>query len=124
MFVKASRMKLKIATNKGELRVDDLWDLSLADLNNVAKGIKRLLKRDAEEDFLDETSSEDEITKLKFDIVIHILNTKKEEKKQRELEVSKKAEREKILGLIAQKEEESLGKLSVEDLKAKLAQLS
>lgn len=123
-FIKASRMKLKIATNKGELRVEDLWDLNLTDLNSIAKSLRRLMKQDTEEDFLNETTSEDEVTKLKFDIVLHILNTMKEEKKQRELEVSKKVEKQKILGLIAQKEEESLGKLSVDDLKAKLAQLN
>ncbi len=44
MFEKASRLKLRIATAMGQLTVEDLWDLNLATLNAIAKGLNKQLK--------------------------------------------------------------------------------
>lgn len=116
MFEKATRMKLRFETNRGFLTVEDLWDLSLTNLNNLAKQYKRALKAEAEEDFLDEKTEEDTITKLKFDLVISVLETKKAENKENLMAAETKAHNQKILGLIAQKQDEDLSKMSIEEL--------
>lgn len=117
MFLKASRLKLRWNSNRGFLTLEDLWDLSLQNLNSLAKSLKKELKAEAEEDFLEEKSDEDTITKLKFDIVLEILNTKKLEAKLASEASATKAHNQKILGLIAKKQDESLEAMSVEDLK-------
>jgi len=123
MFEKATRFKLRFRTEKGILNVEDLWDLSLNSLNFLAKGINKQLKDLAEEDFLGTESVEDTKLKLSFDIVLHILKTKKEEAENEKNAVKRKAEKEKILGIISKKQDSSLESMSVEDLQKKLNEL-
>jgi hypothetical protein len=124
MFEKATRQKLRFQTSVGFIGVEDLWDLPLTKLNSLAKNLNRELKTAEEEDFLQEKSSEDVETKLKFDIVLHILSTKKDEKKARETSIARKAEREKILGILAKKQDDALENMSEDDLRKKLEELS
>lgn len=124
MFIKAMRDHIRFQTNRGPASVEDLWDIKLTELNSMAKSLKSQLKAvEGVEDYLEDKPEADTILKLKFDIVLSILETKKSEKKDSESELTKKAEREKLLALIAKKEEDSLGNLSVEELKAKLEKL-
>lgn len=124
LFEKASRIKLRFESGKGNLTVEDLWDLSLQQLNKLAKGLHKLIKEDVEEDFLEEKSSEDTILKLKFDIVLHILNVKKEEQKARKEATTKRAEKERLLGILERKQHEADENLTEEQLKEKIAGLS
>ena len=80
MYKTAARTRLRIKTGRGMVSVEDLWDLTLTELNNIAKALNKKLKKQDEEDFLGEDTKEDEITKLEFDIVIDILTTKKKER--------------------------------------------
>ena len=123
MFEKASRLKLRIETNKGFLSAEDLWDLDLYDLNGIAKGLNRELKSLEEDDFLGETNPQDAITKLQFDIVLHILNKKKDEIKASKEAMEKKIEKQKILEILAKKRDEGLESLSEDELLAKLEEI-
>ena len=49
IFEQASRLKLTFSTNKGQLSVEHLWDLSLDSLDTLAKGVNRELKASEEE---------------------------------------------------------------------------
>ena len=116
MFLKASRLKLRFDTVYGVLSTESLWDLKLSQLNVIAKSLNKIIKAEAEEDFLDEKSEEDTITKLKFDIVLEIINIKKEEEKAKTNAADIKSHNQKILKLIAEKQDEELSKKSVEEL--------
>lgn len=122
-FEKAARLKLRFNSSRGLLSVEDLWDLQLQELNSLAKALKKTLKEAEEEDFLEDVSAEDVITKIKFDLVLYILNTKKEENKARLMAKENKAKREKILELIASKQDEEQKGKSIEELQAELAKL-
>ncbi len=120
MFEKASRLKLRFQSSKGNLSTEDLWDLNLQQLNTVAKSLNKKLKESEEDDFLEEKSEEDTITKLKFDIVLSVLETKKNENKLHREESKKRVEKQKILEILAKKQDESLENMSEEDLKKEL----
>ena len=120
MYKTAARTRLRIKTGRGMVSVEDLWDLSLVELNNLAKGLNKELKRQDEEDFLGENTKEDEITKLKFDIIIDVITTKKKERDAASTAADNKAHNQKILELIAAKEAEELKGKSIEELKSLL----
>jgi len=124
MFEKASRLNLRFATNKGNLTTEDLWDLSLANLNVIAKDLNKQIKASEEEDFLKTEKRADTELKLKFEIVIHILNTKKAEQEKRELAAEKAEKKQKLLEIMERQENASLEKLSPEELRAKIAELT
>lgn len=120
MFEKASPQKLRFSTPKGMLTTEDLWDLSLQQLNVVAKDLNKKIKSSQEEDFLDEPTAEDTNSKLQFDIVKHIMDIKKETQRKAVEASAKKAQRDRILELISKKKDNELERLSVEELTSKL----
>lgn len=123
MFLKASRERLRFTTDKGLLSVEDLWALSLQQLNKIAKALNKELKVSAEEDFLGDTSVEDTITKLRFDIVLKIIEIKKEEAKVKREASSRKERKQKLLGILAEKEDDVLKGMTPEEIRKELADL-
>ncbi len=123
MFEKASRLKLRFDTERGIVSCEDLWDLSLQELNRIAKALNKDIKSLEEEDFLEDVNAEDAIVKLKFKLVIYILDTKKEERRKLKEAVEIKAKKEKILCLIAKKQDGVMEEKSVEELMAELDSL-
>ncbi len=126
-FELATRRKLKFSTTKGMLSIEDLWDLSLEVLNNMLKNIKRSIKVSSEEeDYLDTktVSIEDSDNQLRFDVLKHILDTKKNERDQRTVAAAAKIEYEKILAQLARREEDKLNTMSEEELRKRLAELA
>ena len=114
IFEKATRAKLRFRTEKGNLSVEDMWDLNLQQLNRIAKRLNKEIKESSEEDFLEEKSAVDVEAKLQFDIVLYILETKKAETKARKEASTKKAEKEKLLSLLAEKQDEAMKGLTEE----------
>ena len=123
MFDKATRMKLRFTTDRGILGVEDIWDLNLTQLNTLAKSLRKKLKEGEEEDFLNTKSEADVTDKLRFDIVLNILETKKAEKLEREQASEIKIKREKLLGALAEKQDAKLRDMSAEDIMKELEAL-
>lgn len=124
MFEKALRLGLRFQTTKGNLPTEDLWALSLPQLNELAKSLKKALKLQEDvEDYLQDTSEEDTITQLKFDIVLHILNTLKAEKKQRDSINELNKEEQELLAIAALQKSEEL-RNNPEKVKQRLAEIA
>lgn len=122
MFEKAIRRKIRFASNKGMLTTEDLWDLSLGSLNNLAKSLNKQIKASEEEDFLATRTVDDDL-KLGFDVVLHVLNTKKAEQEAREAAADKAAKKAKLLEILERKQDSSLEAMSEEEIKAQLSAL-
>lgn len=123
MYKEASKMKLRFATVKGNLSVEDLWDLNLTALDKMAVAIDEQISKNPKKSFISESTPEDKVSKLKLDILKDIINTKLEEKAKKDSEKQKISERNKLLEILAKKEEASLENLSIEELKKKIAEL-
>lgn len=123
MYKVASKMKLRFATVKGNLSVEDLWDLSLIALDKMAVAIDDEISKSPRKSFIAETTPENEVAKLKLNILKDIIETKMKEKNDKESEKRKQSERNKLLEILAKKEEASLENLSIEELKKKIAEL-
>jgi hypothetical protein len=123
IFEKAVRAKLTFMTDRGVISIQDLFDLSLKRLNAMAIDLNKQLKESKEESFLDDVSDEDTRIKLAFDIVFSVLTTKKEEAKAQKEAGANKIKREKILGILAKKQEDALENLTEDQLLEQLKDL-
>lgn len=114
MYKKASKLGLRINTSRGPLSVEQLWTLSISDLDTLAVSLEETSS--VKKSFLARKSDADTITKLKFDIVLDILTTKLEEAATAADAKAVKEHNKRILELMAKKKDESLEAMSLEDL--------
>lgn len=130
LFVIASRKKFRFASERGDLTVEQLWDLPLIskngfNLNAVAIAVNSELKGLAQESFV-ETSSNPRRRELEqmLEIVKSIIATKQDETKAASERLARQAMRRKLQEAIEAKEDQALVGSSIEELKAQLAALS
>ena len=122
MYKQASQLKLRFLTNVGQLSVEQLWDLSQTQLSNAIKAVKKVLKKndDDELSFLEDTKVVDVENQLRFDILKDVYLTKKKANEDARNALNLKQQRDKILTIIADKKDEDLKNKSVEELEAML----
>lgn len=125
MFEKAARQKLRFDSPKGLLSVEDLWDLPLggrttvsANLDDIAKRLHRLLKNDDDVSFVVKEKKSDATVQLKFDIVKHVIEVRIAEDEARAARKADSERRQKILAIIADREDENLKSLPLDELRA------
>jgi hypothetical protein len=118
MYKQASQLRLRFLTNVGQLSVEQLWDLSQTQLSNAIKAVKKVLKKndDDELSFLEDTKEVDVENQLRFDILKDVYLTKKKEADELRNAADIKANNQKIDSLIAEKQEDKLREMSIEDL--------
>ena len=119
LFEVALRNKVRF-NFKGMITVEDLFSLSVEDLDTIFKGLNAKLKEVKEESLLGTKSQENKILDTKIEIVKYIVKTKLDESKVAQEERELKVRRQKILEVIASKEDEGLKGKSLEELKAML----
>lgn len=105
---------------KGQISVEDLFSLSLTDLDTVYKNLKKQVKTNADESLMTEENKEDKDLTIKIEIVTEIFNEKKAEADARKKAAETRAKNQKIAAIIARKEDEELNNKSVDELKAML----
>lgn len=118
MYKQASQLKLRFLTTVGQLSVEQLWDLSQTQLSNAIKAVKKVLKKndDDELSFLEDTSVVDVENQLRFDILKDVYLTKKKELEEVRNAAEIKTHNQKIDTLIAEKQECKLRELPIEEL--------
>ena len=122
IFEYASRNKVRFPF-KGMISVEDLWDLSLTNLDSIYKTLNKQVKQSEEESLLSTKASVDTELEVQIAIVKHIVSVKLAEKETAEKASIKKAQKQKIMSIIATKENEALQNSSIDDLKKMLDEL-
>ena len=122
IFEYASRNKVRFPF-KGMISVEDLWDLSLTNLDSIYKTLNKQVKQSEEESLLSTKASVDTELEVQIAIVKHIVSVKLVEKEAAEKASAKKAQKQKIMSIIATKENEALQNSSIDDLKKMLDEL-
>lgn len=122
IFEFASRNKVRFPF-KGMISVEDLWDLSLTNLDSIYKTLNKQVKQSEEESLLSTKASVDTELEVQIAIVKHIVSVKLAEKEAAEKASVKKAQKQKIMSIIATKENEALQNSSIDDLKKMLDEL-
>jgi len=119
-FKEATKQKLRIQTNKGLLSTEQLWDLSLTELDTLAVSLQEEHEKSGKKSFLTKTSAKDKTAKLRFDVVLEVLNTKSTEAEAIAEAKEIKDHNAKIFALIAEKQDESLRGKSIKQLESLL----
>lgn len=124
IFEKASRMRIRYSTNKGDLTVEDLWDLPLQSKNIGTVSLDALaihqnrVNRDAsEESFVTERSSVSVEAELKFDVVKYVIAAKISDNAAASTAQADRVHNTKIMDIIARKDDADLEGKSVDQLK-------
>ena len=115
LFEGAVRAKYRFPF-KGQITVEDLWDLSLQDLDRVFKALNSEAKQSQEESLLKIRDKNAEILDRKIEIVKHIVAVKQAEALAVKEAADKKAQKQRILEIIAKKEDDALQNMSIEKL--------
>lgn len=122
MFEFALKNKVRFPF-KGLVSVEDLWDLSVRDLDGIFKTLNAQVKKSQEESLLATKTKEDETLATQIEIVKHIVKTKLAEAETAKQSKELKEKKQKIMEIIAAKQDESLHNASVEELQAMLENL-
>lgn len=122
MFEIAVRSKMRFPY-KGQISVEDLWDLDVNALDSVFKTLNGKVKVSQEESLLQTRSKESEELMLQIEIVKHIVSVKLAEAEARKNAEANRAKRQQILGILADKQESDLKNKTPEELQAMLAAL-
>jgi restriction endonuclease S subunit len=123
IFEYAVRNKVRFPF-KGMISTEDLWDLSLTNLDSIYKTLNKQVKQSEEESLLTTKTSVDTELEVQIAIVKYIVSVKLAEQEAREKEAAKKAQKQKIMSIIATKEDEALHNSSVDDLRKMLDELN
>ncbi len=121
MFEKATRQKLRFQY-KGLISTEDLWDLSLEELNAIYVALCSKTKNKTEDSLITDgkASKEDRDNMLRMEIVKSIFEVKKKEVEKRKLKKEQKDRDQQILSILARKENQEMENKSIDELRAML----
>ena len=123
MYKKALKSKLRFNTIKGKLTTEDLFDLNLTDLNNIAIALDKKLSETPRKSFISDIAPDTQEDELRFNIVKDVITTKLAERDANQNAKAKAAEKAQLLEILHRKKNQALENLSVEELEAKIASL-
>ncbi len=129
IFEYATRNKLRFISTKGDLDIERLWDVPLRssdgfNLDAVAKNANKAFKDATEESFV-RTTRTPAIVRLEMTLetVKYIITVKLAEEEAAKLRADNKKEKEKLLAILAEKQDGKLSDLSEKELQKRIAAL-
>lgn len=121
LFEKASKLKIRF-NYRGVITTEDLWDLNVNALDYIYKQLMSAKKESETESLLEENKA-NPILELQIEIVKYIFSVKVEERKAAELRAENAAKKQKILAILARKQDAELENKSTEELEKLIADL-
>jgi hypothetical protein len=120
MYKEALQKKLRFKTNKGMITTEDLFDLSLQNLNTLAIMLDKKISEAPKKSFIEELQAEENDDELRFSIVKDVINIKLKARKDNIDKAQADAQKKRILEILAKRNDEELEKKSTEELRAML----
>ena len=115
MFETASRRKYRFPFH-GSINTEDLWDLSVQNLDLVFKALSAQVKQSSEESLLQTKNPASQQLETQIAIVNHIVSVKLAEAETRRLASENAQKRQRIMEIISSKQDEELHSKSIEEL--------
>lgn len=108
---------------KGSASTEDLFNLSIEELDSVYKTLKKQQKTNTDESLIETKTQDDIMLNVKIAIVKEIFDDKQTAIIKAKKAAEKRAQKQKILEIMSQKENESLQNKSLVELQAELDKL-
>jgi predicted nucleic acid binding AN1-type Zn finger protein len=121
-FEVATRNKVRFPF-RGQISVEDLWDLNVQNLDSVFKTLNSQVKQAKEESLLNTKTKEDEALDLQIEIVKYIVQVKLEEDANRLKVKENREKKQKLYSILAAKQEADLQNKSTEELQKMIDEL-
>lgn len=115
MFETASRRKYRFPFH-GSINTEDLWDLSVQNLDLVFKALNAQVKQSSEESLLQTKNPASQQLETQIAIVKHIVSVKLAEAETRRLASENAQKKRRIMEIISSKQDEELHSKSIEEL--------
>lgn len=122
IFEAASKNKYRYPY-KGMITTEDLWDLTPAQLDIVYKALNKGVSEAQASSLMHKVTEVDAELLNKIEIVKYIFNAKEAEAEARKNDAAKHAKKQRILDILAQKQEDALQNMSEDELKKMLDDL-
>lgn len=119
IFEVATRSKFRFFF-RGMISVEDLWDLSLENLDAIFKNLNSQVKESKEDSLLKVKSEANETLDTMIEIVKYIVSVKLAENDARAKIREKREQKQKILSILSEKQDEELHNKTAEELSAML----
>ncbi len=129
IFEYASRNKLRFVSARGELTAEQLWDVPLRskddfNLNAVAKVANDAVKAANEENFIETSRTAAHVkVEMVLDVVKRVIEVKLADENVAKKRSDNKIKKERLLAVLAEKQDGKLSELSERELKKQIAEL-
>lgn len=129
IFQEGTRSKIRFATSKGLLSIEEIWDLPLTsknddpNLDDLAIMLHKELREKDEISFVKTPAKANHVTRLQFEIVKAIIEVKIAEREAAKDLAVRNDKKAKIMDILARKKDQALEQASEEDLQKMLNEL-
>jgi hypothetical protein len=129
IFEFATRTKIRFLSTRGELTVEQLWDVPLRskddfNLNALAKAANKAWKDISEDSFVETAKTPEHVRReIALEVVKFIIDAKLVEEATAKKRADDKVEKEKLLAILAEKQAGKLSELSEKELQRRIAAL-
>ena len=129
IFKQATKLKLRFSSVRGDLTIEDLWDLPLTSKSNlsldgVGKPIQKALRESDEDSLVDvPTTSKNELNSLRLAIIKEIISVKQEENLINQNQAAIESQKALLKQALASKKVDEINSLSVEEIEKRLASM-
>ena len=121
----AAQNRLRFSSGRGELLVEDLFDLPLQNLDSIARSVNKELKASGEESFIPNAKKNPKQTEnqVRLDILKSVIQHKVDLQQRASERAARQAELAKLKEIVAQKADAGLREKSLEELQKMMAEL-
>jgi hypothetical protein len=123
MFVTAARKKYRFNSGKGQLTTEDLFDLSLAALDDIAVALDKQVSETGRKSFISRRTESDTVPATKLEIVKFVIETIQAENDAKKDRADRAAQKEFLRDLLKKKQMQQLEGLPAEEIQKQLAAL-
>ena len=121
IFEQATKMHLRFQ-HRGMLSVEDLWELDLAELDMIYRGLREQQKTEQQDSLLDNSSVNTKLA-LRVEIVKYIFGVKQAANEARKLAAANAVRKQQLLEVLARKQAAGLEEMTEGEIRAAIEAL-